>query len=297
LAFSWQAARHIEAIRQGLRDQGLREGIDVELICRAADGDLDKLPELASDIIGAKPEIVIAIGAVTAQAVRRVSARLPMVYAVVIDPVADGFAAGLGEPHLNSGITTFDPGQADTHVKLLRRFLPNLRRVAILADQGMSTCLSDANRRAFESQDVETQTIGIAGPDPDLAEAFAGMAQFRADALIVLEHPATGVYGASIGKLATSQVLPTLFARDHANQDSLLAYGTSLITAARQTPRLLKRILDCSPPTINLIERFHFPELLVNQKAATALGIESQSILVDVMSANTAKVRIQSGAD
>jgi hypothetical protein len=63
-------------------------------------------------------------------------------------------------------------------------FYRTLRRVAILADQGVSICLSDANRRAFESQDIETQTIGIAGPDPDLAEAFARMARFSADALL-----------------------------------------------------------------------------------------------------------------
>jgi putative tryptophan/tyrosine transport system substrate-binding protein len=118
-------ARHIEAVRQGVRDKGLLEGTDVELICRAANGALDKLPELAADIVSAKPDVVIAIGAVTAQAVRRASSGHPMIYAVVIDPDADGFAAGLGEPRLNTGITTFDRGQADTHVKLFRQFLPN----------------------------------------------------------------------------------------------------------------------------------------------------------------------------
>jgi putative tryptophan/tyrosine transport system substrate-binding protein len=269
---------HIEAVRLGLRDQGLVEDSDIKLISRAANGDLDRLPELASDIVSAGPEIVIAIGAVTAQAVRLASSRLPMIYAMVIDPAADGFAADLGEPLANVGITTFDSDQADIHVNLLHRLFPELRRVAILADKGVPTCLADANRRAFESHDVGAQTIGIVGSKPNLPEAFARIAQFNADALVVLEHPATGRWCSSIAKLAVRQGLPTLFPRDQANQDGLLAYGTSLIAAARRTSRLLKMKLEGSPPILNPIEVFHRPELVVNRKAAAALGIELQSM-------------------
>ncbi len=264
---------HIEAIRLGLHDQGLVEDVDVKLISRVANGDLRHLPELVSDVLSAGPEIVIAVGAVTAQAVRRARPKLPMVYAVVIDPVADGLAQRSGKALDHSaGITTFDPNQADVHVKLLDRILPKLHCIAILADNSVSPCLADANRRAFRSRGVETRMIGIAGPNPDLLEAFARISKFQADALVVLEHPTTGIWRSSIARLALNQRLPTLVARDHASQEELLAYGTSLVAAARRAPRLLRAMLDGKASTENLVEYFRRPELLVNRTLAAAIG-------------------------
>jgi putative tryptophan/tyrosine transport system substrate-binding protein len=266
---------HIEAIRLGLRDHGLIENVDVKLVSRVANGDLGCLPDLVSDVLSVEPEIVIAVGAVSAQALRRARPRLPMVYVVVIDPAADGLARRSGKPldHHTTGITTFDSDQAGVHARLLDRILPKLRRIAILADNSVSTCLADANKRAFRSRGVETRTIGIAGPIPDLPEAFARIAQFQAEALVVLEHPTTGIWRSSIARLALRQGLPTLFARDHANQEGLLAYGTSLLAAARRAPRLLKAMLDGKPGADNLIEHFRRPELLVNRTAAAAIDL------------------------
>jgi putative tryptophan/tyrosine transport system substrate-binding protein len=221
---------------------------------------------LRPELLAARVDVIAAIGAVSADAVRRVSSTVPIVYAVVIDPLIDGFAS-----HLNNsvGITTFDPDQAKMHVSLLQQVRPDLRRVAVLADQGASPCLAQINVRAFGSRGIEAYVVGISGPRPDLAQAFASIDRFRSEALVVLEHPTNGTCRSRIATLANETGLPSLFPRDYANAGGLMAYGTSLRAATRQLPERLRRLLEGQ---VSPVVRFHHPELLINRNAARAQG-------------------------
>jgi putative ABC transport system substrate-binding protein len=106
---------------------------------------------------------------VTARAARKVTRDIPIVYAVVVDPVSDGLATVSRQPLGNmTGMTTYDPDQARMHIALLRSVKPNLARIALLADSGVSNCLVQAHSHAMQEAGLRPQVVRIAGPDPDL---------------------------------------------------------------------------------------------------------------------------------
>jgi putative ABC transport system substrate-binding protein len=145
-------ARPIEGFKAGLRELGFVEGQSVRFEQRAANGDLGRLPIFATELVRLNVDLIAVIGAVTARVVQKTTTALPVVYSVVVDPVSDGLATSLEKPGGNmTGVTSFDPNQARTHVELLRSVAPALARIAILSDQGVSDCLSASNARAIES--------------------------------------------------------------------------------------------------------------------------------------------------
>src|SRR5262245_28284884 len=141
-------ARVIECARAGLAELGLVEGEGVRLACCAADGDIGQLPRLANELVWRGVDVIAAVGAVTAHAVRAATTSIPMVYAVVVDPIDEGLAIGMGENA--TGVTTFDPDQARMHVRMLRAIAPHCARIAVLADRGVPNGLPTANIRAIE---------------------------------------------------------------------------------------------------------------------------------------------------
>src|SRR5262245_28229288 len=139
--------------------------------------------------------LIAVIGAVTVRAVRRATSTIPIVFAVVVEPIGDGLATNLERPGGNvTGVTTFDPRQATAQLEFLRAVRPDLKRVAVLSDLGVSDCMSSSNREAARRLLLEPQVIRLEAPSPDYDEAFAAMERERAQALIVLEEPINGVY-------------------------------------------------------------------------------------------------------
>lgn len=266
-------SHHIASFKEGLGALGFVEGISVKLETHAAAGDLDKLASFAEQVRGGV-DLVAAIGAVTAHAVRRAARDIPIIYAVVIDPVSDGLAEASGQPRDNmTGVTTFDPCQAGTHIGLLRSVAPRLERIAVLADRGVSDLLATANIRAIDELALHAHIFRISGPVPDLDGVFAAMERERAEALIVLEHPVNAAHRARIAEHAMARRLSTVFARDYADAGGLFCYGTSLRRAAHRLARYAKRILDGSTPGDLPIESFHQHELVVNSRTARDLGL------------------------
>ncbi len=180
----------MEGFKSGLRDLGWVEGESVCFEIRAAEGQLHLLPGFASELVGLGPNLIAVIGAVTVRAVGRITTRIPIVFAVVVEPIGDGLATNLERPGGNiTGITTFDPNQAKTQLELLRAMIPDLKRVAILSDLGVSDCMSRSNREAAHGLQLEAQVIRVEAPSPEYKKAFAAMEHERAQALIVLEEP------------------------------------------------------------------------------------------------------------
>lgn len=176
-----------DAFRQGLADCGYVEGRDVVIELRFAEGQYDRFPALFHELVRAKVDILAVTGAVTARAAKKAVADLPIVFSVVVDPVADKVIASLDHPGGNlTGVTSFDPQQATKQLALLREVIPAVKRVAILGDQGVSEALITAADQA-RALGLQPQPIRVAGPTPDLEAAFAAMRQQHADALLVLE--------------------------------------------------------------------------------------------------------------
>ncbi|WP_029586819.1 ABC transporter substrate-binding protein [Bradyrhizobium sp. URHD0069] len=264
----------LENFKAGMRDCGFIERETVRYELRVAHGDSDRLLGFAGELVRASVDLIAVVGAVTARAARTVTRDIPIVYAVVVDPVSDGLATVSRQPLGNmTGMTTYDPDQARMHIALLRSVKPDLARIALLADSGVSNCLTQVHSSAMQEAGVRPQVVRIAGPDPDLIDAFAAMQREGTDALVVLEHPVNGANAARIAELALAHCLPTGVARAQADAGGLFAYGTSLRGAAYQMAGYASRILRGTEPSDLPVETFHCTELVVNMRTARNLGL------------------------
>jgi putative ABC transport system substrate-binding protein len=159
----------IENFREGLAELGWIEERNINFAIRVAQGQIDRLPGFASEMVGRNVDVIAVIGAVTVRAVQKAtSTTIPIVYSVVVEPAGDGLATNLQRPGGNaSGVTTFDPLQAVTQLEFLKMVRPKLTRVAILSDSGISECLSNSNREAAQKLELQPQIIRVKGPSPD----------------------------------------------------------------------------------------------------------------------------------
>ena len=274
--------RPIEGFKVGLRELGFVEGQSIRFEQRSANGDLSRLPTFAAEMVQIEVDLIAVIGAVTARAVQKVTTAFPIVYSVVVDPVSDGLATSMEKPGSNmTGVTSFDPNQARTHVELLQSVAPTLSRIAILSDKGVSECLSTSNAGAIRELGLTPQVLRIVGPQPDLDGAFAAMDREQADALIVLEEPNIAAHGARIAELAVARRLPTVFAREQIDTGGLFCYGTSLRSATQQMAHCAKKILDGIRPSELPIQTLTQHELVVNLQTAKKLNLMVPSSIVN----------------
>ena len=268
------SAYPLEGFNLGLRDLGWLDGGNIAFEVRAAEGALRRLPEFANEMVSTGVDAIAVIGAVTVRAVRQATSSIPIVFAVVVEPIGDGLVDNLQRPAGNiTGVTTFDPEQAGKQLQLLKTVNPGLERIAILSDRGVTECLSNANRQAAQDLGLRTQVIRVEGPSPEYEKAFAEMDQERAGALVVLEEPINQSNRKAIADLAAARRLPTVFPISMADAGGLFAYGTSLREAARHMARYVDRILKGSLPGELPIEVVSHHELAINLSAARHLGV------------------------
>ena len=208
----------LQAFRQGLDELGYVDGRDVVIETRWADGRIDRLPALAAELVGLRVDILVGVGAVVARAAASATTTIPVVMAVVIDPV--NLVAERPGGNL-TGLTTFDPQEARKKLALLQEVVPGLARVALLGDQAVRDTKGHAEQA--RALGLQPQSLTIAGASPDLEAVFQAIRREHADALLVLELPATVMHRKRITELAAQQRLPTLFAAGSSDAGGLLA--------------------------------------------------------------------------
>jgi putative ABC transport system substrate-binding protein len=263
-----------DGFKAGLRDLGWVERERVAFELRAANGQLDLLPGFAAEMVSLGVDLIAVIGAVTARAVRQATSIIPIVFAVVVEPIGDGLATNVERPGGNvTGVTTFDPLQAKAQLGFLTAVNPNLKRVAILSDLGVSDCMSSSNHSAALALNLVPQVIRLKAPSPDYDKALAAIDREGAQALIVLEEPINQAYRMQIAELAAAHHLPTVFPISMRDAGGLIAYGTSLTDAVRQMARLADEILRGASPGELSIKSAVAHELVVNLQTARRLGI------------------------
>jgi len=263
-----------DAFRQGLADLGYVDGQNVVIEPRFAEGHYERFPELFAELVRLKVDVLVVTGAVTARAAKKAVTDIPIVFAVVVEPVADNLVPSLERPSGNlTGVTSFDPQQATRQFELLRDVIPGLRRVAVLGDQGVSEALMKASEEQARALGLQPQGLRVAGPDPDLEGAFAAMKQQHADALLVLEEPVLGVHAQRIAELAAKDRLPTMFAPSRVAAGGLIDYGTSQVEAIRHMAGYVDKVLKGAKPGGLPVETVKRYELIVNLKTARDIGV------------------------
>jgi putative ABC transport system substrate-binding protein len=227
---------------------------------------------LAAELVGLKVDIIVGVGSVVGQAAKRATTTIPVVMAVVIDPVAVGLVANLERPGGNlTGLTTFDPQEARKKLALLQEVVPGLARVVILGDQAVRDTQGHAEQA--RALGLQPQSLTIAGASPDLEAVFQAIRREHADALLVLELPATVTHRKRIAELAAQQRLPTLFAGGLSDAGGLLGYGTRVTEAMRRLAAYVDRIVKGAQPADLPFDVVVRPELIVNLKTAQEIGV------------------------
>jgi putative ABC transport system substrate-binding protein len=263
-----------DGFRQGLAELGDVDGQNVIIEPRFAEGRYDRFPEIFAELLRLKVDVLVVTGAVTARAAKKAVTDVPIVFAMVVDPVADNVVPSLERPGGNlTGVTSFDPLQATKQFELLKEVIPGVKRVAILGDQGVSEALIKASEEQARASGLEPQPLRVSGPTPDLDAAFAAFKKEQADALLVLEEPVLGVYATRIAELAAKDRLPTVFAPSRAGAGGLVAYGTSQVEAIRRMATYMDKVLKGANAGELPVETVTRYELIVNLKTAHEIGV------------------------
>ena len=265
-----------EAFTQGLRELGHVEGRSIALEYRWAGGKAERLPELAAELVRLKVDLIVAVGTLCAEAAKLATSGIPIVFVGVGDPVGSGLVASLGRPGGSvTGLTILSTELAGKRLQILRELLPRANRVALLVHRPSSTTpLLMREMRAASQQlgiQIAAQEIDTAS---DLPSAFAAMQRERAQGLVVQQSPITVDNARRIAELATQHRLPAIYARrDFAEAGGLISYGPNGVAMYRRVAAYVDKILKGAKPADLPVEQPTAFELVINLKAAKALGL------------------------
>jgi putative tryptophan/tyrosine transport system substrate-binding protein len=267
----------VAAFRQGLTDLGYVEGQNMTIDFRSAEGMVERLPDLAAELVRLPVDVILTATSPTIRAAQHATRTIPIVMGNSQDPVSEGFVASLARPGGNTtGLTLFSPDLASKRLQLLREVVPELSRVVILwnADDPALGLSFRETMDAVQTLRLEVRSVGVRDPS-DFDSAFETIRGDRGAALIVLEDILTFRYRAEIAKRANSINLPAMYGlREYAEAGGLMAYGPNLSQMYRRSAAYVDKILKGAKPADLPVEQPAKFELILNRKIATAIGLK-----------------------
>ncbi len=271
------------AFRRGLGEAGFAEG-RFAIKARWADGQYDRLPELAAELIGRKADVLMAGGPPAANAAKAASATIPIVFTTGNDPVGTGLVASLSRPGGNvTGIYIFFTELESKKLSLLRELLPRASLIAALVNPTFPTVDTQTSdlQSAAQALGQRIQIVNVA-KEPELAPAFASMAQSQVSALLVGSDPFFNTERNQIVALAKRYAIPAVYERRaFVIAGGLMSYGPDLADSYRQAGLYVGRILKEKPADLPVVQSTKF-EFIINAKTAKALGIAVPSGLLAI---------------
>ncbi len=269
-------SRFVQAFREGLRELGHLEGKNIAIEFRWAEGQYDRLPSLAAELVRLQVNVIVAGSSAGVQAARNATETIPIVMMAVADPVVQGFAASLARPGGNmTGLSLMSPELVGKQLALLKEVAPNVSRVALLAnsDNPASALQVQHAQDAARALGARLQPLGVRDMS-EIDSAFAAITRERAGAVIVLTDTVLLNHRARIADHAPRRRLPTVFGvSEFAEAGGLLAYGPSLAATYRRSATYVDKILKGTKAADLPIEQPATFELVINLKAAKALGL------------------------
>jgi len=275
----------LDAFRQGLRELGWVEGQNIVIDYRFAEGRLDRLPDLAAELVRLKVDIIVAHSTPGAAAAKNATETIPIVMTVVGDPVGLGLIASLARPGGNATGLSFSVVGLEIigkQLELLKETVSKIRRMAILSNAAnpiQPLAIRDVNVAA-RSLGVQLQLLEVRGPN-EFDSAFAAMAKERVGALLVVADSMFVFHRTRLADLAARSRLPAAYGwREHVEAGGLMSYGPSLRDLFRRAATYVDKILKGAKPADLPVEQPTKFELVINLKTAKALGLTiPQSVL------------------
>lgn len=269
-------APYVVAFRRGLSESGFTEGQNLTIEYRWAEGNFDRLPGFAADLVSRKVDVIVCVGTQAAHQAKKASEAIPIVFMLGDDPVAEGLVASLARPGGNvTGVSILAVDLNPKRLELLKEVLPQARSVALLVDPR-----NPNNQRVIGEMQEAAKAKAIqllvvkASSDSGIDAAFDILARHRVEALFVDTDGYFNSRRERIVALAARHAVPAIYAyRDFAAAGGLMSYGPSLTDAMRQVGVYSARILKGAKPRDLPVVQPTLFELIVNLKTARALGL------------------------
>ena len=273
-----------KAFVQRMRELGYVYGQHFVTEPRSAEGKLDRLPELAAELVRLNVDVIVTAGGdSTVAAAKKVTTTIPVVMATSGDPVAEGFVASLARPGGNiTGLTIiYGPEVESKRLQLLKEAIPRISRVSFLTYSYHWKLVGHATQERVRPLGLTLLPAEVNSPE-EYADAFAAMVRQRAGAVLV---PAIGPHFAlrrQIVELAAKSRLPAMYGyREAVEAGGLMSYGVDLVENFRHAARYVDKILKGARPADLPVEQPRKFEFVINLRTATALGLKiPQSVLI-----------------
>ena len=273
----------MRTLKARLADLGYVEGRSVTIDFVGAEGRVDRLPALATDMVARQPAVILAIGgAEPVFAVRKATSAIPVVFTIATDPVADGLVASLARPGGNvTGVSSLIAELDAKRLELIKEILPAARRVAVIVNSADRTSTAARKRAETAARRLGLQLEAVEITAPAEIDAVIGRARATAEAALLLGTPFFYPHLQQVGALAAKHRLPLIAPwRELPAAGGLMSYGTNIQEIFRRAADMADRILKGARAGDMPVEQPTTFEFVINAKAAAALGITVSNALL-----------------
>jgi putative ABC transport system substrate-binding protein len=266
----------LAAFHQGLQEFGWNVGRNVRIDTRWSEDNVDRSAKYAAELVALTPDIILASGTLAVTALQRISRTLPIVFAVVTDPVGAGLVDSLARPGGNAtGFMIYEYSLVAKYLELLKEIAPSVTRVAIIrnAAHPAGTAAFAALQNAAQSLGLEVSPVGIRDPG-EIERSVAAFARSPNGGLIVTQTASASLYRDLIIAVAAQYKLPAVYTLRHdVIGGGLISYGPDVIEQFRQAAAYVDRILKGVKPADLPVQAPTKYQLMINLKTAKALGL------------------------
>ena len=275
---------HLESFKQGLKERGYTEGKNILLDYRYAEGNVDRLPSLAAELVQLKVDVIVTTSGNSARAATRVTRTIPIVLTTGADPVKSGLAESLAKPGGNvTGLSVIEEDLSGKRVEILKDTFPKMTRMAYLWNP-LAVSYSEAGAPSGNPSYVQAkkaaETLGVqllsykVRTLVEIEKAFADMQKVRPHALLVLQSPVMTLNSKRIVDLALEQQLPGMYpSNQFAQEGGLMAYGPLIGDLYRRAATYVDKILKGAKPADLPVEQPMKFEFIINLKTAKQIGL------------------------
>jgi putative ABC transport system substrate-binding protein len=280
------SAVRLGAFRRGLNETGYVEGRNVTIEFRWADGRVDRLPDMAADLIRRQVTVIVSAGgSAGAMAAKAATSTIPIIFSAAADPIKTGLVTSLNRPGGNAtGVFILTGGLDPKKLGLLRALVPQASLIAVLIDPGVADAQVrlEALQGAARAVALDIHTLQAAN-EQEIDSAFASFAQVRAGALILSTSPFFDTRRDQIIALAARNALPAIYdEREFTLAGGLMSYGTSFVESYRQLGIYTGRVLKGEKPSDLPVMQSSKFEFVINLKTAKALSLTIPSGLLSI---------------
>jgi putative ABC transport system substrate-binding protein len=276
-------AANLAAFRKSLSDLGYIEGHNLFIEYRSADGRAERFPEAAAELVRSNVDLIVTRGTPASLAAKNVTAAIPVVMAAVAEPLGSGLVAGLARPGGTvTGLSSFAAVLDAKRVEILREAVPGVARIAVFLNMGNPVQLVEWKEieAAAQSTGIAHQLLDVRRVE-DIGPAFDAASAQHADALVVGIDALMQANSKLITDLATQHRLPAIYAsREFIEAGGLFAYGVSYPDLYRRAAIYVDKILKGAKPADLPVEQPTKFELVINLRAARALGLQIPDQLI-----------------